>query len=431
MRRTTVRPAVAHRAGTLVATATLLLLAACAGRQDPARAPVEFRGSVPGSNNAVTGTPGIVSYGSYEAAIARDGETVAEIAARVGISGAELGAYNGLQPGTVLRAGDELVLPPRPGGYGGVSVAAVSPGVAAAPAPAADPGAAAGGFPAGGVETGTLAPTAPGAAATATASGGRTGWTDASDGSAAWSPDLAAAAIDRADDGAPVVAPAPGSTDGGTATGGEELGGTVTAAAPAAGADITAPPSANAPLPPEPAPAARPASPGLSQYQSDTPELASDARSDAIEEEAEAADREAAAALAGAAPSGAPDLGISFTRPVDGAIAVPYNLSNSGVRNEGVDFDAPPGSVVRAAAAGEVALVSQSLGGLGTIVLIRHRGDVLTVYGRVTNVEVGKGSRVAAGQPIGVVAQGDGTGPPRMHFEIRRGAESVNPQDYL
>ncbi|MEM6945291.1 MAG: M23 family metallopeptidase, partial [Pseudomonadota bacterium] len=124
-------------------------------------------------------------------------------------------------------------------------------------------------------------------------------------------------------------------------------------------------------------------------------------------------------------------LGISFTRPVDGPIAVPYNLSSSGTRNEGVDFDASPGTPVHAAAPGEVALVSQSLGGLGTIVLIRHRGDVLTVYGRVTDVQVGKGSRVAAGEPIGVVAPGDGTAPPRMHFEIRRGAESVNPQDYL
>ncbi|MEL6481833.1 MAG: M23 family metallopeptidase, partial [Pseudomonadota bacterium] len=285
-----------------------------------------------------------------------------------------------------------------------------------------------------GAPAGTVAGTTAGTAVAASAAdgtaqpGARSGWTDASEGNAAWSPDLAAAAIDRAETpastaGAP-EAQAALSDAAAAAAGAPDTG-------PTPGNSIETPPSADAPLPPEPEPAARPASPELAQYQSAAPELTPDTRTAAVEEEAKAADRDAAAALDDTSPSSNPDLGITFLRPVDGAIAVPYNLSNSGVRNEGVDFDAPPGSVVRAAAGGEVALVSQSLGGLGTIVLIRHRGDVLTVYGRVTNVQVGKGSRVAAGQPIGVVAEGDGASPPRMHFEIRRGAESVDPERYL
>ncbi|MEL7138526.1 MAG: LysM peptidoglycan-binding domain-containing M23 family metallopeptidase [Pseudomonadota bacterium] len=441
-----------HAMARMAGAASLMALAACAGNQDPSRAPVEFRGSNPGSAAPAAGTPGIVAYDSYEAAVAREGETVAEIGSRVGISGAELGAYNGLQPGTALRAGDELVLPPRPGGYGGISVAAAAPSAAAPDgtliAPAGDPSAnglaaagAAGGVGSpvtgGGIETGSLAPTA-GTAIGATAAAGAadgastgaaSGWTDASDGNAAWSPDLAAAAIDRAETPAP--APSPSVEPGAEAALADEVAAATPEPGPAPGSDIATPPSSGSPLPPEPQPTARPASPGLSQYQTAEPELAPDTRTAAVEEDAAAADREAAAALAGASPGASPDLGISFIRPVDGAVAVPYNLSNNGVRNEGVDFDAPPGSVVRAAAPGEVALVSQSLGGLGTIVLVRHRGDVLTVYGRVTNVQVGKGSRVDAGQPIGVVAEGDGAGPPRMHFEIRRGAESVNPEDYL
>ncbi|MEL6766072.1 MAG: M23 family metallopeptidase [Pseudomonadota bacterium] len=437
--------------------AMLLVLAACAGNQDPSRAPVEFRGSNPAGGGAVRATPGIVAYDSYEAAVAREGETVAEIGGRVGISGAELGAYNGLQPGTVLRAGDELVLPPRPGGYGGVSVAAATPTAPAAASPATAPfGTPSATGPAvgtpvpvtgGSVETGSLDPAigsvADGTDGTAIAAttpategqqGTRGDWTDASEGNAAWSPDLAAAAIDRAETPAPS---ANGTANSAAAEGQAALSDAAAAAAgapetgPTPGNSIATPPSADTPLPPDPEPAPRPASPELSQYQSDAPELTPDTRTAAVEEDAAAADREAAAALDGTSASAAPDLGLSFLRPVDGAIAVPYNLSNTGVRNEGVDFDAPPGSVVRAAAAGEVALVSQSLGGLGTIVLIRHRGDVLTVYGRVTNVQVGKGSRVAAGQPIGVVAEGDGASPPRMHFEIRRGAESVDPERYL
>ena len=75
-----------------------------------------------------------------------------------------------------------------------------------------------------------------------------------------------------------------------------------------------------------------------------------------------------------------------------------------------------------------MALVSVSTGSLGTIVLIRHANDVLTIYGRVDNVTVSKGDTVKRGQVIGVVAAGD---PATMHFEVRKGTDSVDPMPYL
>jgi lipoprotein NlpD len=83
---------------------------------------------------------------------------------------------------------------------------------------------------------------------------------------------------------------------------------------------------------------------------------------------------------------------------------------------------------VRAAGPGEVALISESLGDLGTIVIIRHPDDVMTVYGRVANVTVERGQTVAQGQSIGSVAGGPS---PELHFEVRRGTESVDPAAYL
>ncbi|MEO0914555.1 MAG: M23 family metallopeptidase, partial [Pseudomonadota bacterium] len=68
------------------------------------------------------------------------------------------------------------------------------------------------------------------------------------------------------------------------------------------------------------------------------------------------------------------------------------------------------------------------LGGLGTILLVRHANDLLTVYGRITGVTLQKGDKVSRGQNIGVVADGS---PPNLHFEIRRGTESVDPAPYL
>ncbi len=107
-----------------------LAVAACGGRQSADRAEVEYKGTDPSApeqsadtggstgGSGRSGGGGIVSYDGYQAAAARKGETVADVANRIGLSAAELGAYNGLPPDHELRAGDELVLPPRPDGYG-------------------------------------------------------------------------------------------------------------------------------------------------------------------------------------------------------------------------------------------------------------------------------------------------------------------------
>ena len=63
--------------------------------------------------------------------------------------------------------------------------------------------------------------------------------------------------------------------------------------------------------------------------------------------------------------------------------------------------------------------------------LIRHEDQFLTVYGRIAEVAVSRGDRVERGQTIAVVAGADAPRDPSLHFEVRRGAESVNPEDYL
>ena len=117
-----------------------------------------------------------------------------------------------------------------------------------------------------------------------------------------------------------------------------------------------------------------------------------------------------------------------FAKPVDGTVARPYNPQAGRDKNDGIDYAAPAGSNVYVAADGVVALVSTSTGGLGTIVLVRHANDILTIYGRVDKVTVAKGDTVRRGQVIGVVAAGD---PATMHFEVRKGTDSVDPAPYL
>lgn len=117
-----------------------------------------------------------------------------------------------------------------------------------------------------------------------------------------------------------------------------------------------------------------------------------------------------------------------FTKPVKGTIVLGYSVAPGAARNEGVDYETAKGAEVRAAASGEVALVSEALGEKGKIILLRHRDDYITIYGRVDGLKVKKGDKVRAGQVIATVA--DAT-PPLFHFEVRKGRESLDPGKFI
>ena len=75
-----------------------------------------------------------------------------------------------------------------------------------------------------------------------------------------------------------------------------------------------------------------------------------------------------------------------------------------------------------------MALVSEALGGLGTIVLVRHQDDLITTYSTLSDVRVSEGDRVQAGQVLGVVAAREN---PELQFDVFRGTTSVDPTPYL
>jgi len=410
---------------TLALAALGIALAGCAGKQSADHAAVEIRGSAPASGApapapgapapaAVPGAPalgvpdatGIVSYDGYQAAVARDGDTVASIAGRIGLSATELASYNGLSADYALRAGDELVLPARPGGYGTAPAPASQPGYQVAQGSPDLYGTAAGGAA---IEAAPLDGSAAPDAGTAPADASAAGWT----------PDLAAAAIERS-------------------TSFDKQG------------NLAQPPSAGEPLPPAPTRPGELSSPNLRQYQ--TPGGAPSPEPKPIETFSTPAEQpvevepepvpEPQVAIATPEPAPAPAPApeptpvaapapsgeLRLIRPVTGPVVIGFNQGAGRAKNDGIDFASPAGSPVVAATDGEVALVSQSLGGLGTIVLLRHQGEYLTVYGRIESVTVKKGDLVQRGQKIGTVAQST---EPRMHFEVRKGAESLDPEAFF
>jgi hypothetical protein len=96
----------------------------------------------------------------------------------------------------------------------------------------------------------------------------------------------------------------------------------------------------------------------------------------------------------------------------------------------GVDIEAGPNEVVRAANAGRVALASE-LYLSGNTVIIDHGLGVFTLYCHFNRLLVKRGDAVRKGDPIGRVGStGRSTGP-HLHWGVRIGDARVDPASLL
>lgn len=410
-------------------------------------APIDYRGTDP-AVTATSPTPapdnrGIVKIDNYDAVVAREGDTMETIAARVGISASELAAYNGYPAGFAPRGGDILVLPPRPGGYGAAPQTQVAASTPSAASPAASyptsttterwsPALAAAAIERGGVEAGDPA------TASSTDAAGQSGTSDLfaplaepieSDtlsGPTRYRPtgnetthiassgDTMYSVANRYSLTVGELAYANGMQAGDAISPGQvliipQLAGYTSV--PGGSSSVAA---ANSPLS-EPLPSSSITTSSSGDIIIDD---AGNARQGATTEQ-----------IAAASPAIEPapvDTGAQFLSPVSGPITESYTPSRGGV-----ELGAAPGTPVRSAESGTVVLVSKSLGGLGVIVLIRHDEKYMTVYGRVSNVAVAKGEKVSRGQVIASVATPSAGTESTMHFEIRRGTVSVDPEPLI
>jgi peptidoglycan hydrolase-like protein with peptidoglycan-binding domain len=93
----------------------------------------------------------------------------------------------------------------------------------------------------------------------------------------------------------------------------------------------------------------------------------------------------------------------------------------------GVDFPAPSGAPVVAAAAGRVTYAGWLDGGWGSVVTLRHGRGVRTTYAHLSRIDVRLGESVSTGERLGLVgATGNATGP-HLHFEVRFRGAYVDP----
>lgn len=389
---------VSLRSGFRVGTSlsVLALLAACSEPLD-----LDMRGLMNGGFNtadaaraATAPRPqpddrGVISYPNYQVAVARRGDTLAQLAARVGLPADELARYNGVQTGDPLRAGEIIALPRR--------VAEPSP----------ETGAISTGpiRPASEIDITTLAGDAIDRSAPTPATERPTPQTGSEPIRHQVKRGETAFTISRLYNvSVRSLAEWNGLDSSFTLREGQYLLIPVVTAAVSTEEDSTQLPGTGSPTP--------------------EPPSASQPLPEEIPAAAATTTATAAAPIANLGKqTGASASNAAMSFPVQGSIIREYAKG----RNDGIDIGASVGTTVKAAASGQVAAITRNTDGIN-ILVIRHPDNLLSVYTHVDNITVAKGDAVSRGQSIAKVADFE---PSRVHFEVRKGFDSVDPMGYL
>ncbi len=101
------------------------------------------------------------------------------------------------------------------------------------------------------------------------------------------------------------------------------------------------------------------------------------------------------------------------------------------VFHDGLDFSAPSGTEIYAAADGVIESASKSSYGYGNKIVVNHGYGYKTVYAHMKSFTVRRGKKVKRGQVIGYVGNSGLSTSPHLHYEVHRNGKKVNPIYYF
>ena len=121
-----------------------------------------------------------------------------------------------------------------------------------------------------------------------------------------------------------------------------------------------------------------------------------------------------------------------LTWPVAGRLLHDYGQPRVSDRLKwnGVVLAAPRGQEVRSVYHGRV-VFADWLAGLGLLVIVDHGESYMTLYGYNETILKNTGDWVAPGDVIATVGDSGGQTQSSLYFEIRRGTQPVNPQQWI
>ena len=105
-------------------------------------------------------------------------------------------------------------------------------------------------------------------------------------------------------------------------------------------------------------------------------------------------------------------------------------FSNKSSTRKGIDIAGRLGQKVKAASAGRVVYSGSGLRGYGKLIIVKHNEQYLSAYAHNRKLLVKQGSKVKLGQVIAEMGR-SGADRVKLHFEIRREGNPVNPMRYL
>ena len=121
--------------------------------------------------------------------------------------------------------------------------------------------------------------------------------------------------------------------------------------------------------------------------------------------------------------------------PVEGPVVGRYGkvvhpVYKTVIMNNGIDIGAQKGQPVQCIAPGTVIHVG-SMRGLGRMVIVDHAGGYLTIYAHLDEIQVNQDQQVEFGSILGSVGDSGSLGGVKLHFELRKSTETLDPVEWL
>ncbi|MDB4040191.1 peptidoglycan DD-metalloendopeptidase family protein [Methylophilaceae bacterium] len=113
--------------------------------------------------------------------------------------------------------------------------------------------------------------------------------------------------------------------------------------------------------------------------------------------------------------------------PTDGELTSSFN---NAADKKGIEILGLEGQEIRSVAKGKVIYVGEDLAGYGKLTIIKHKNNILSVYGHQQSILIKEGQVVQAGQSIGTMGN-TGADEVKLLFEIRKNGESIDPAKFL